>query len=356
MIRKRAMKRAIALLLSILMFVALSPLGAVADNVAGHWSEYWIREAQDLKWIPGGNLGSTFNVDMFISRAELALITWQAYGAPEAEEASPYIDVDAESNFGEAFSFLYEEGVILGYGDRIAGPDDYVTREMLFTIVSRMYKMSAKSASTYTKFLDAGDVSDWAREHISALNEADIVIGDENGYVHPQDYITYAEFVKVLVASYEEFITDPLNPLGVNPNTPLALSAGSNKYVKAGGETEQPDDKTPVGPTASPVVSPRPGSSGGGGGGGGSLPPRGDQPHGTPPPTPVDDFNITAVHAADTTFVVLDTETGINSVTVSAGNQSDVATKGPIRNNRQEWRAVLDGTVAKGDISVYITP
>ena len=350
--RNRVVKRAIALILSVLMLIAVTPLATFADNVAGHWSMKWIREAQELRWIPSGDLGANFDIDNFIARKEMALILWQAYGAPDAEGNSPYIDVDADTYFGNAFAFLYDEGIILGYGDRIAGPDDYVTREMIFTVLARLYKASAKSEATYEKYWDYEEVSDWAREPISALSEMNIVEGDENGYVHPLDYITFAEYIKVLIASYELNIDDPLNPLGPNTKAPLSISQGNRTYTKGGEE----EIKEPETPPAGPAIIP-PSTPGGGSGttGGGQLPPRGSDTPTRPPDQP--EYDIAILHLADLTWIVIETNANINTVTVSTTGQSEPASKkyGLNANGKQEWRAMLDGTVQLPNITVTLS-
>jgi len=341
----------LALVLAALMLFAASPLGVVADNVNGHWSESWIRDAQDLGWILGGNLGASFNVDNAISRADMALIIWQGFGAPEASIDSPYDDVEPGSYYAEAFTFLYENGIMIGYGDQKAGPKDKVTREMIFVIIARLNKMGAGPESALDKYYDAGDISDWAVDAIAALTAAGIVEGDENGYVLPQDYITFAEFVKVLVASYDDNIDNVIYPLGPNPNEPIKDGNEVFKPFPTPAPTPTPT-KSPPPPTPVPPSSPgkNPSKSGGG-----SLPAPGGWP--TPKPTtpPLDKnkYEITAVNLLDMTLIVITTDAGITGLNVTAGTQvATVSASKPVANNKLEWRAVFDVEVPVANIIV----
>ncbi|MDR3120034.1 MAG: S-layer homology domain-containing protein [Clostridiales bacterium] len=270
MSKKRKFNRILAVALAALMFLAVSPLAAFADNSAGHWGESYIREAQAYRWVPT-NLGASYNVDTPITRGELALVVWQAFGMPEPAGATPYTDVPENLVYSDAFTYLYEQNIILGSGNGIAGPTNFSTREMIFTVVARLFALTPEDADAYDKYIDADEVNDWAIDAISALSELDIVEGDPEGYVHPQDSITFAELIKVLVATNRRFEGDAGNPLIRNPNTPYSPAAAANsesvdtgKTPSDGGTTTDttkpattppPRQALPVGPAGAPVSS-----------------------------------------------------------------------------------------------------
>jgi len=344
MTRKKVYKRALALIMAVLLF-AVSPIGLFADNVKGHWSEPYIKEAQNLRWVPR-NLGPSFDVDETITRAEMALIIWQSYGAPLAKGECPYSDVKKGTLYADAFAFLYENDIVLGYGNGKAGASDYLNREMLFTVLARSLKMKAADATSYEVFLDAEDVSDWAREPISALYERYIVEGDENGYVHPLDNISFAELVKVLVVANREFKGAKVNPFVKNANAVVHPYAGDGPSRKTSEEIiETPE--TPLAPVLPSVPA------GGSSGYFGSLPNR--PPPGTQPPVqpkPVPKKTTAYVALTDQTLIVLEYDVEITSVSVAdKNNASNTDNAVSVKyGTKTEWRAVLNGKVLDNDI------
>jgi hypothetical protein len=62
---------------------------------------------------------------------------------------------------------------------------------------------SKGDADYVIQFVDAGDISGYAREAVGRLSKAGIVSGNDRGYFAPQANLTRAEAVKLIVASLD---------------------------------------------------------------------------------------------------------------------------------------------------------
>ncbi len=68
-------------------------------------------------------------------QTRLAYVTrlWKQAGSPAVQAASPFKDTDAK-----AMTWAYETGILLGYGDGLAGPDDLIEDWQIQLIQSRL--------------------------------------------------------------------------------------------------------------------------------------------------------------------------------------------------------------------------
>lgn len=86
-----------------------------------------------------------------------------------------------------------------GGGSAIAIDKNYVEKESVLPV---------HSEEVVNAFVDLGSVP-WAQEHIRSLYKRGIVRGKELGYFHPQDKVTRAEFVKMVVVAFSLMKEEP---------------------------------------------------------------------------------------------------------------------------------------------------
>lgn len=117
-----------------------------------------------------------------------------------------YTDIDdnhwAESAV-ESFSKL---GIINGYSDNTFKPDDYITRAEFITIVNRILKNSVQS----NKYIADNNSKDWYYIEIKKAIASNIIQGDPNGDVRPNDFITREEVAVVLHRTFSTISTDSI--------------------------------------------------------------------------------------------------------------------------------------------------
>ncbi len=70
-----------------------------------------------------------FAPDMHLTRAMAAQVIWNMAGTPGANDVAPFLDVTSDTWYAEAVAWCYENGIVVGYDDITYGPDDYLTEE-----------------------------------------------------------------------------------------------------------------------------------------------------------------------------------------------------------------------------------
>lgn len=118
--------------------------------------------------------------------------------------AVTFPDVDESASYAGAVELLTALGVVNGDDNGKFNPDNTVTRaELAKMVVEALGQGEAASKSSYTKFADAQ--GHWAAGYIEAGVAAEFINGYDENTFGPDDTVTYAQAVKMLVgaAGYE---------------------------------------------------------------------------------------------------------------------------------------------------------
>nr|MCR4804272.1 S-layer homology domain-containing protein [Clostridia bacterium] len=139
------------------------------------------------------------------TRGEIVEILWKLAGSPEAG-ACPFTDVAAGSPYARAAAWAYEHGVAAGMGDGRFAPESPVTREQLAALL-RAYVIALgkedllNSSAELTAFLDATDISSWAKDYVSWIVGLGLIGGTASGYLLPRGETTRAQLA-VIITQY----------------------------------------------------------------------------------------------------------------------------------------------------------
>ena len=176
-------------------------------DISGHWGESYIDFAAErdiLKGV-GENL---FDPDGTMTRAMFTTVLYRLSGSPEVKNAPSFTDVPAGSWYYDAIGWASENGIIAGFGDGTARPDNEVTREEMCALTERFIKFSGyEIASGEEKsFLDSGEISDWAKSAVSYCSSRGIILGRENGAFAPHDNATRAENAALIKRFIEKIL------------------------------------------------------------------------------------------------------------------------------------------------------
>lgn len=118
-------------------------------------------------------------------------ITGQAYEIPFADIT--------ESKYKTAIDCVSALGFMNGYNDQTFQPDSNITRaEYVKIMVSILGLKNADTYNTNSPFEDVPD-NHWAAGYVQSAYKLGLINGDENGLFNPDDDITYAEAVKILI-------------------------------------------------------------------------------------------------------------------------------------------------------------
>ena len=133
-------------------------------------------------------------------------------------------DVADTASYATAVNTLVALDIINGYEDNTFKPDDLITRaEVTKVVVAALNKTDmAEGMTGSTGFADMDETSAWANGYINAGVQEGFINGMENNTFAPKANVTYAQIVKMLVASmgYEDYA----QYMGGWPNGYLAIA------------------------------------------------------------------------------------------------------------------------------------
>lgn len=108
----------------------------------------------------------------------------------------------------------YKAGIVNGKEERNFAPDDFITRQEMAVMLSRMLNKSSENYIMFTnqikiydqKFTDSDQTSDWAINDMSAICYYNIITGVSETTVEPYSYATREQAICMLNRINKEFI------------------------------------------------------------------------------------------------------------------------------------------------------
>ena len=179
-------KRAISLLLTVVMVVGLLP--AAAPRASAHWADAYLDQLVDWGVL---RADQTANPDAPLTRAEFMAVINRAYGYTETG-AIPFTDVVPTDWFYDDVSIAYTAGYMAGTSETTASPNDTLTREQAVCILGRNMMLEETPGESLA-FSDSRDVSSWARGTLKTAVNNYIVSGYPDNSFHPLAAISKAQ-------------------------------------------------------------------------------------------------------------------------------------------------------------------
>ena len=103
------------------------------------------------------------------------------------------------SNNRDAIEYLYDMGILQGYGNGYYGPYNTLTRAEACAITTRMmvesYEIRKSSVSAFTDV----DNTAWYREYVDTAHREGFMNGYGDGTFGPEDDVTYAQFATIVL-------------------------------------------------------------------------------------------------------------------------------------------------------------
>ena len=110
-------------------------------------------------------------------------------------------DVPAEGELAQAVRWAADNGIVNGYGNRIFGPDDPLTREQMAAMLYRNAQKLGQGFQGAWMFLldypDAAEISDWADEAMHWVVMNGILVGTDKG-LEPKAPATEEQLLVIL--------------------------------------------------------------------------------------------------------------------------------------------------------------
>lgn len=169
------------------------------SDIAGHWAEQAIMRALELNLIQGYEDG-TFRPDAYVTRGEFAALLARALKLPaNGDAAGIFTDYGSMPEWVRPYvSALANANMAEGYEDGTFRPAADISRAEMTAIVMRKLRAAADMQGRST-FDDADEIPEWAQGWIAAAQEDGIVDGRGNNRFEPQAFTTRAEAVTLLL-------------------------------------------------------------------------------------------------------------------------------------------------------------
>lgn len=170
--------------------------GLFAD-VAG---DAWYAEAAAYNYIGGLMVGvdsSIFAPESNMSRAMLITVLYRLAGCPAVSSTTAFTDVSSDNWYADAVAWASSRGIINGYPDGSFRPDNNITREEAAVMLYR-YAGSPAVSAKLDGFPDTAAVSGYARAAMSWACECGIIIGYDDGCLHPESFVTRAQMASII--------------------------------------------------------------------------------------------------------------------------------------------------------------
>jgi len=149
-----------------------------------------------------GTATDKFEPNANLTRAMLVTILYRAEGEPEMKDAQWFEDVAKGQWYSDAVAWATFNGITTGYGDGNFGPDDYITREQIATIMFRYatYKGIAPTGAWAIRltYSDLAEIADYATEGVMYCTKDGLMQGKGNDMFCPKDNATRAEIAAIL--------------------------------------------------------------------------------------------------------------------------------------------------------------
>ncbi|MBR5528830.1 MAG: S-layer homology domain-containing protein [Clostridia bacterium] len=210
------MKKIISLILSgMLMVSSVICAGAVSvddfSDMPNDWSTPALTAAVENGLLTGSD-GKILPADN-LTRAQMATIISRAFGATSKASLADFTDVPSGMWYYEYMQKAVAMGVFTGDGSGLLTPENNITREQVFIVLSRAFKLEAGDESVLDKFNDKAEISSWARSFTAALVEKGYVNGSA-GKINPKSNITRAEFAQIMYNMVKKYIDKPTTLTG----------------------------------------------------------------------------------------------------------------------------------------------
>lgn len=142
-----------------------------------------------------------------MTRAMLVKVLFHMAGDPKVNHISPFNDITEDSMYADALSWGSYSKIVSGYTDGSFGPDDYITREQIATMLYRYAKLNGYSVTVtadLTTYADDGQISEWATRSMKWAASHHLISGVNDDTLSPQSPATRGEVATMLM----RFMTD----------------------------------------------------------------------------------------------------------------------------------------------------
>lgn len=164
--------------------------------------EWYYKDANEAggRWIINGIRPFVFGGGETITRAMAVTILGRAIKAEMPAAMTMFIDVPEDAWFCGPVRWANERGIVLGMGENLFSPNDYVTREQYVSMMMRLVDYLEKAPElTELTYPDADRISEYAVVPMQKAATIELLGGYPDGTIRPQNNLTRAEGVTLIM-------------------------------------------------------------------------------------------------------------------------------------------------------------
>ncbi len=154
--------------------------------------------------IMSGVQENIFGGDLNMSRGMVACVLYRMHKVENYPYRYVFWDV-ANHYYGSATTWASDHDIVNGYPDGSFHPDENVTREQLVVMIrnyANFIGVPTNSKQSLKSFHDYKQVSDYAQSAMKWAVENNLISGNADGLLKPQNFATRAEAAKIFVQFY----------------------------------------------------------------------------------------------------------------------------------------------------------
>ena len=167
-------------------------------SVKGHWAEQQVNDMASRLVLSDYQ---NFAPDKKITRAEFADYITKALGLIENKGDTNFADVDVDNKYYKQIQVAKEYELFTGDEKGYFNPDKLITREEAVIVTAKALMLAGVQNNLDNqpvKFMDASDISPWAIDMVSFLQDKKVFNGNAQNELKPKDFLTCAEAATVV--------------------------------------------------------------------------------------------------------------------------------------------------------------
>lgn len=192
-------KRLLALLTTISMLISLLPMNVFGTEIAfsdmpDDYSTLALKRAVDNGLLTG--FDGKIRPVAALTRAELATVIVRMFGAETEADLSAYDDVLPSDWYYSSMAKVVGMKLLQGSHGHLY-PNSYITRQEVFAVLARAFKLEQGEGSDLELYSDKSDVASWALESTAGLVKAGYIKGSGDK-LNPRDFIKRKDFAVIM--------------------------------------------------------------------------------------------------------------------------------------------------------------
>ena len=164
-----------------------------APAASAHWADSALEYAAETAILPPEAAQTAAPA----TRAELAYMVTQLLGQETAAPLDAFPDVSGSHPYAQTLQRALALGLLRGIDGKLC-PDEPVTRQQAFVILSRAFALPDGSLTVLDRFSDRNQLGSWAAPATAGLVQAGLVQGS-GSLLRPQDPVSLEELAQLLL-------------------------------------------------------------------------------------------------------------------------------------------------------------